>query len=108
MKFETVDRFDKEVKKLSKKYNLIKQDLENFILNFNDIHTKATNITNNLYKIRLSNSNKNKGKSSGYRLYYYIKIDEYVYLLSIYDKSQMQNIDEKLLTKYINEILEFS
>ena len=65
MNFETVTRFDKEVKKLSKKYNLIKQDLNDFISNFDDVHHGATPINNNLFKVRLSNSNKNKVKVQG-------------------------------------------
>ncbi len=104
MNFETVTKFDKDVKKLSKKYNLIKEDLKDFVLNFDDIHQEATSIKNNLYKVRLSNSNKNKGKSSGYRIYYYVKINETVYLLTIYDKSQIESINEISLNKYINEI----
>ena len=55
MNFETVPKFDKEVKKLSKKYNLIKEDLNNFVLEFDSIHQEATSIKNNLYKVRLSN-----------------------------------------------------
>ncbi|BFU77751.1 hypothetical protein ALC152_09660 [Arcobacter sp. 15-2] len=65
MNFETVSRFDKEVKKLSKKYNLIKEDLNNFVVDFDNIHKEATSIKNNLYKVRLSNSIKNKGKRAG-------------------------------------------
>lgn len=106
MNFKTVSRFDKEVKKLSKKYNLIKKDLEDFVLNFDDIHQDATNIKSNLYKVRLINSNKNKGKSSGYRIYYYLKLNDTVYLLTIYDKSQMESINENTLNQYINEIIE--
>ncbi len=104
MNFETVQRFDKEVKKLSKKYNLIKEDLSNFVLNFNTIHQEAASIKNNLYKVRLSNSNKNKGKRAGYRIYYYLKIDDTVYLLTIYDKSQIESINENILNQYIEEL----
>lgn len=104
MNFETVQRFDKEVKKLSKKYNLIKEDLNNFILDFDTIHQEATSIKNNLYKVRLSNSNKNKGKRAGYRIYYYLKINDTVYLLTIYDKSQIESINENTLNQYIEEL----
>jgi mRNA-degrading endonuclease RelE of RelBE toxin-antitoxin system len=102
--FETVVKFDKEVKKLSKKYNLIKEDLNNFILDFDTIHQEATSIKNNLYKVRLSNSNKNKGKRAGYRIYYYLKINDTVYLLTIYDKSQIENINENTLNQHIEEL----
>ena len=106
--FKTVSKFDKEVKKLSKKYNLIKQDLQNFILDFDAVHKESIVIKNNLHKVRLSNSNKNKGKSSGYRIYYYLKLNDTVYLLTIYDKSQMESINENSLNQYINEIIENS
>lgn len=106
MKFETVSLFDKQFKKLSKKYNFIKDDVKDFISNFNNVHQEAISIKGNLYKIRLSNSNKNKGKSAGYRIYYYVKINDTVYLLTIYDKSQIESINENSLTQYVNEILE--
>ena len=106
--FETVTKFDKDVKKLSKKYNLIKQDLQDFIFNFDDAHKEAISIKNNLFKVRVSNSNKNKGKSAGYRVYYYLKINVTVYLLTIYDKSQIESINENSLNQYINEIIENS
>ena len=104
MNFETVSRFDKEVKKLSKKYNLIKEDLNNFVVDFDNIHKEATSIKNNLYKVRLSNSNKNKGKRAGYRIYYYLQINDTVYLLIIYDKLQIESINENTLNQYIEEL----
>ncbi|MEA1955880.1 MAG: type II toxin-antitoxin system RelE/ParE family toxin [Campylobacterota bacterium] len=106
MKFETVDLFDKQFKKLSKKYNLIKNDLISFVSDFETSHQLSTRIKTNLYKTRISNSNKNKGKSAGYRVYYYVKIEDTIYLLSIYDKSEISMIDEKILNKYIEEIIE--
>ena len=104
MKFETVPLFDKQYKKLAKKYNLIKSDVEEFIINFDDLHQQATSIKNDLYKIRLANSNKNKGKRAGYRVYYYIKVEETVYLLTIYDKSEIEKIDENILIEMIKKI----
>lgn len=104
MNFETSSLFDKQFKQLAKKFNLIKDDLNEFIENFEDHHSTATSIKNSMFKVRLSNSNKNKGKSSGYRIYYYIKIKESVYLLTIYDKSQIESIDENMLIDLIEEL----
>ncbi|MEA3353650.1 MAG: type II toxin-antitoxin system RelE/ParE family toxin [Campylobacterota bacterium] len=104
MNFKTVFLFDKQLKKLSKKYNLIKQDLTNFIQDFEHIHQTSTPIKQNIYKVRLSNSNKNKGKSAGYRVYYYLKINTTVYLLTIYDKSELETINENMLNEFIEEI----
>ena len=60
----------------------------------------------NLYKIRIKNSDKNKGKRGGYRIYYYLKIDEKVFLLTIYDKSEIEMINEDILNKFIKQLEE--
>jgi mRNA-degrading endonuclease RelE of RelBE toxin-antitoxin system len=104
VKFETLPLFDKQFKKLAKKYSLIKDDIESFIYNFDSLHQQAISIKNNIYKIRVSNSNKNKGKSAGYRVYYYVKVDEMVYLITIYDKSEIQMINESIVTNAIKNI----
>jgi mRNA-degrading endonuclease RelE of RelBE toxin-antitoxin system len=105
MKFETVSLFEKQFKKLAKKYSLIKEDISKFMTDFDNLHSQSTTIKNNLFKARLANSNKNKGKSSGYRIYYYLKINDTVYLLTIYDKSEIESINESILDEFINEII---
>jgi mRNA-degrading endonuclease RelE of RelBE toxin-antitoxin system len=105
MKFETVSLFEKQFKKLAKKYSLIKEDVSKFITDFDTLHSQSTTIKNNLFKTRLANSNKNKGKSSGYRIYYYLKINDTVYLLTIYDKSEIESINEFILDEFIDEII---
>ena len=101
MNFKTTDLFDKQAKKLGKKYRNIKDDLSLFIKKFEELHLSSTSIQKNLYKIRIANSNKNKGKSAGYRVYYYIQLEETTYLLTIYDKSEVEMIDEELLKDLI-------
>lgn len=103
MNFETSSLFDKQSKQLAKKFNLLKNDLKDFVNNFDSYHPKAINVKNNVFKIRLSNSNKNKGKSAGYRIYYYLKIEQSVYLLTIYDKSQIESINEDILMETLKE-----
>lgn len=105
MKFETVSLFEKQFKKLTKKYSLIKNDISKFITDFDTLHSQSTTIKNNLFKIRLANSNKNKGKSLGYRIYYYLKINDTVYLLTIYDNSEIESINESILDEFIDEII---
>ena len=49
-----------------------------------------------MFKVRVANSDKNKGKSAGYRLISYLAIIENeLHLLYIYDKSKLVNITEK-------------
>ena len=106
MKFKTLPICEKQFKRLLKKYPHSKQDLQNFTKDFNNYHQKAISIKKNIFKIRIANSDKNKGKRSGYRVYYYCEINEVVYLLSIYDKSQIEMIDEKIVLKEIVDFLD--
>jgi mRNA-degrading endonuclease RelE of RelBE toxin-antitoxin system len=103
MNFETSELFSKQLKKLSKKYKSIKKDLLEFMNDFDEIHQNAISIKTNIFKVRLKNSDKNKGKSAGYRVYYYLKIDEKVFLLTIYDKSEIEMINEEILNKMIKD-----
>lgn len=65
---------------------------------------QGTPLGRNCYKIRLAVSSKGRGKSGGARIITNIVIsEETVYLLSIYDKSEKENLTDKELL----ELLEF-
>ncbi len=56
--------------------------------------------------MRLKNSSKNIGKSGGFRgIYYYVQSDKLIYALSIYDKSEIENISTRTLMKIVDEEL---
>ncbi len=60
----------------------------------------------NLYKIRVKNSDIG-GKSGGYRVIYYTRLaNNRIYLLTIFSKTQKENIDVKKLKPIIDEIEE--
>ena len=60
---------------------------------------------NNCYKIRMAISSKNKGKSGGSRVITFVKISQTtVYLLSIYDKSEKENISDSELKELLNSL----
>ena len=67
--------------------------------------TKGTPIGHSCYKIRLAIKSKGKGKSGGARVitYYYIH-GSTVYLLSIYDKADLENVSEKKIAKLLQGI----
>lgn len=62
-----------------------------------------------IYKIRLASSDKVGGKSGGFRIITYSLAEEgenfRVLLITIYDKSEQQNILKDLLIKLIDKIL---
>jgi hypothetical protein len=67
--------------------------------------TLGTALGNNAYKIRLSISSKNRGKSGGARVItYFITEDNELYLLSIYDKSNQTSISDESIRMLINNV----
>ncbi len=102
-----IDEFQKDVKKLYKKYKHIKNDILELINTLELNHDIGINLGENLYKIRVKNSDTG-GKSGGYRVIYYAKLqNNKIYLMSMYSKTQQENIDMsklKILLKKVNSL----
>jgi len=99
-----VPTFKKELKRLSKKYNSLKADLASLFETLETNPTQGIALGNNCYKIRLSITSKGKGKSGGARVVTnFVIADATIYLLSIYDKAEKENLSNKEL----DELLKF-
>ena len=99
--------FDRQLKRLSKKYPSLKQAFFELIESLEKNPEQGTNLGNNCYKIRVSIESKGKGKSGGARVITNIVIAEKtVYLLSIYDKSDKENLTDKELKELLKFIVE--
>src|SRR5579863_3673566 len=89
--------FDKEIKKLAKKYSSLKHDYSDLLDELERNPKLGTPIGRNCYKICLSITSKGKGKSGGARVITHLIINferETLYLLKIYDKADLDNITE--------------
>ncbi|WP_061226928.1 type II toxin-antitoxin system RelE/ParE family toxin [Leptospira interrogans] len=99
-------QFEKELKRLVKKYPSLKKEYKDLISSLENKPTQGTPIGQNCYKIRIPIASKGKGKSGGARVITCVfLIEEVVYLVSIYDKSEKENISDKDLEKIIKSIL---
>jgi mRNA-degrading endonuclease RelE of RelBE toxin-antitoxin system len=97
--------FERELKKLSKKYVSIKSDLSQLIDSLLKDPTIGQALGNNCFKIRIAISSKNKGKSGGARVITYVKIvDATIYLLSIYDKADTDTITDNELLNRVKDL----
>ena len=98
MKLNIVEKrlYIKSFKKLSKHYKNIQKDIDSFLDNINSQEDLGIELKSNLFKVRIANSDKNRGKSGGYRLIsYLVIIKNELQLLYIYDKSKLTNLTEK-------------
>lgn len=99
-RISTISLFDKQAKRLAKKYSSLKNDLTELVENLADNPEQGTALGNSFYKIRLAIASKGQGKSSGARVITYLKITaDTVFLISIYDKSEKNTITNKELEK---------
>lgn len=98
-----IQNFRKELKKLAKKYPSLKEDFGVLLESLEVNPLQGVSLGNNCYKIRMAIASKGKGKSGGSRVITFVKISQTtVYLLSIYDKSEKENISDGELKELLN------
>ena len=101
----TIAYFDKQFKRLTKKYPSLKLEIHQLIKLLKSEPKTGFSIGNDCYKIRLAISSKGKGKSGGARIITYVTISKNnIYLLSIYDKSEQENINDKELLSLLEKV----
>lgn len=98
----TITVFERQAKRLIKKFPSLKKELQTLISQLKEAPDKGTSIGNDCYKRRLAVSSKGRGKSGGARVITHIVFkNDTVYLLSIYDKSEMENLTDKEILRLI-------
>jgi len=115
-KIIAIEEFKRDAKKLLKKYVSLKNELAQLQTDLQANPRMGTLIQENTYKIRLAVKSKGKGKSGGMRIITHVveleilvteSIIEHeitVFLLTIYDKSELENISDSELTHLIKEV----
>ena len=102
--------FIREARALKAKYPNIGDDFRSLKNIFKkDPLSYAKPLGKGCYKIRMGISDKNAGKSGGARVIFHIKmIDKIVYVLSVYDKSEIGNLQEGALGDLLKRMLKMA
>jgi hypothetical protein len=102
-KIETIDNFDKEIKKLNKKFPSLKTDFQKILDNLEKELTLADDLGNGFKKIRIDIKSKGKGARGGGRIITYETIiavnNKLIVFASIYNKGEYDNVDLTILKK---------
>lgn len=99
------EKFKKEAKRLIKKFPSLKKELSQLAALLEIEPRSGTTLGNNTYKIRVAIKSKGTGRSGGARVITYVVSENAeVYLLTIYDKSELSNVDDKTLRLIINSL----
>ena len=95
---EASPTFNRNLRALAKKYRSIQNDIQPIIEQLEQGELPGDQIPgvgHVVFKLRVRNSDIPKGKSSGYRLIYYVKTATGIILLTVYTKSEQVDIAAK-------------
>ncbi|MFW5700939.1 MAG: type II toxin-antitoxin system RelE/ParE family toxin [Cyclobacteriaceae bacterium] len=96
--------FKKLFKKLAKKYPSLKADLQQLINILAEEPKTGIDLGQGIHKIRMAITSKGKGKSGGSRVItFLVTEDNEVYLVHIYDKSQLDNITKDQIIEMLKK-----
>lgn len=102
---KTTSVFEKNLKKLSKKYPSLKSEYIALVRTLKEKPEQGTPLGKSCYKIRLSIKSKGKGKSGGGRVITKFAVaKDVVYLLTIFDKSEKDSLNKKELEELLKYI----
>jgi hypothetical protein len=102
---EATNRFKRQARQLIKKYTSLKNELLELISFLEENPKQGTAIGHDCYKIRIAIASKGKGKSGGARIITHVYVaNQTVYLLTIFDKSNQDNISDKELKELLKDL----
>ncbi len=101
----SIPPFDRQLKRLTKKYSSLKSDYSNFVDEI-ALHPKQGKaLGKDCYKVRMAITSKGKGKSGGARIITHIVFSkDIVFLLSVYDKTEKENLTDKELIELLKNV----
>ena len=105
MQIKLYAQFKREAKRLIKKYPSLLDEIQQVEKDLlNDPH-HGESIGGGFYKIRVPIASKGVGKRGGARIVTYVQIvDDVIYLVSIYDKKELSNIEDATMKTFLKSI----
>lgn len=100
------EEFATQVKRLSKKFPNVKRDLQPLMNQLSLGETPGDRLQGQpavAYKVRLANRDAQRGKRGGYRVIYYVKTTESILLLTMYSKSDQDDVSDVLISSLIEK-----
>ncbi len=102
VKIYTEKEFERQLRKLSKKYRSMLDDYDAFLTGLEQDPYQGTSLGKGVRKVRMAIASKGKGKSSGARVITYNLYQEgdsvIIDLLTIYDKGEISNISDEFIS----------
>lgn len=106
MEIDYTREFKRNLRQLSRRYRRIRSDIEPVIDDLKAGNTPGDQISGigyTVFKIRVKNSDNNKGKSAGYRVVYYVKTMTHITLVTVYSKTDQGDVEEDVLRQILQD-----
>lgn len=106
LQVEYTPEFKRNLRALAKKYRHIRSDIQPLIDRLHAGEILGDQVPRTRYaifKVRVQNSDIQKGKSSGYRLIYHLKTASNVVLITIYSKLEQGDISAEHMRSIVKE-----
>ncbi len=100
--------FLRDIKQLSKKYRHVVEDFAPLVERLKAGETPGDQIRGtgySVFKVRLRNSDVQRGKSGGYRVVYYLRSQDEVILLTLFSKSEQEDVSVDTIRRFIQDVL---
>ncbi len=104
IQIDLTPRFQSDLRDLVKRYRQVRSDLQPLIeqLQAGELPgDRIAGVNYTVFKVRLKNSNIQKGKSGGYRVIYYVRTANSIILATIYSKSDRVDVDAEIIEDVI-------
>ena len=104
---DTTSEFDRDVKKLKKRYRRIEEDLRNLLHEMENLNYRGRFVAGfgqAVYKVRLTNRSARRGKSGGFRVIYQRIDDDEFLFLHIYSKSDKSDVSEGEISRMLSDL----
>ncbi len=99
--------FKRNLRAFAKKYRSIKADVQPFIDKLENGELPGDQVPGvhlAIFKVRIQNTDIQKGKRSGYRCVYYLKTRNDIILVTIYSKLDQSDVSGKRIKEILVEI----
>jgi len=98
----------KSAKALSKRYRNLERDVDPTLKQLEQgeiLGEKIPNFPSHVVcKVRVANSDAQRGKSGGYRVIFCVYLEDTIVLITIYSKSDMDNVSNELLAEVLQAL----
>ena len=104
---DTTREFDRELERLARRFSAVLDAVDTLILQMESDSRPGDRIQHVggvAYKVRLPNRSARRGKSGGFRVIYYLRSPQQVFLVTIYSKSERDDISSAEIRRIISDI----